>query len=131
MMEYIFELIEKIKNKQLQILELERELHYLKESKAMKEREKKDIEASVWNEVVFDKELKNEAQRRARYQQKLEEWGAYLGILDRIAELDKKISDLIYAIKKENIELEFLKRLYEIEKIRKEKTKELIEENHF
>ena len=121
MMEYIFELIEKIKNKQLQILELERELFYLKEVKADKERDKKDMEATVWNEVVFDKELKNEAQRKARYQQKLEEWDAYLGTLDRIAELDKKISDLIYAIKKENIELEFLKRLYEIEKIRKER----------
>ncbi len=121
MMEYIFELIEKIKNKQLQILELERELFYLKEVKADKERDKKDMEATVWNEVVFDKELKNEAQRKARYQQKLEEWDAYLGTLDRIAELDKKISELVYNIKKENIELEFLKRLYEIEKIRKER----------
>ena len=120
-MEYIFELIEKIKNKQLQILELERELFYLKEVKADKERDKKDMEATVWNEVVFDKELKNEAQRKARYQQKLEEWDAYLGTLDRIAELDKKISELVYNIKKENIELEFLRRLYEIEKIRKEK----------
>ncbi|WP_297456026.1 hypothetical protein [Persephonella sp.] len=121
MMEYIYELIEKIKNQQIKILELERELFYLKEVKADKEKEKKDIEATVWNEVVFDKELKNEAQRKARYQQKLEEWDAYLGVLDRIAELEKKISDLIYQIKKENIELDYLKRLYEIEKLKKEK----------
>lgn len=87
----------------------------------MKERERKDMEAVVWNEVVFDKDLKNETQRRAKYQQKLEEWDAYWGILDRISELEKKISDLIYNIKKENIELEYLKRLYEIEKLKKEK----------
>ena len=121
MMEYIFELIEKIKNKQLEILELEKNLADKKKDLAEIQKVKRNIELDIQKQVAFDKELKNDKQRQAKAKELADTNEQYLGLLEAETLTEGQISDLIYSIKKENIELEFLKRLYEIEKIRKEK----------
>jgi len=121
MMEYIFELIEKIKNKQLEILELEKNLADKKKDLAEIQKVKRNIELDIQKQVAFDKELKNDKQRQAKAKELADTNEQYLGLLEAETLTEGQISDLIYAIKKENIELEYLKRLYEIEKIRKER----------
>lgn len=110
----LFEISARIRDKQLEILEMESKLAALKTLKARKEKEKKDIETVVWNEVVFNKDLKNEAQRKAKYHQKLEEYQQYQDLLRHIDEFEQEISNTIYELKKQQIELDFLKRLYDI-----------------
>jgi len=121
MMEYIYELIEKIKTKQLEILELEKQLAEKKRELAEIQKIKRDTELDIQKQVAFDKELKNDKQRQAKAKELLDTNEKYLSLLEAEALTEGKISDLIYQIKKENIELEYLKRLYEIELIKKQK----------
>ena len=115
MMEYIYELIEKIRSKQLEILELEKQLSETKKAKSQLEQDKEGIEAKFWKDIVFNKEYKNDAQRKSVLRDMLCGNEDYALTTRAIEDVENQISELIYKIKRKNIELDYLKRLYEVE----------------
>lgn len=115
MMEYIYELIEKIKSKQLEILELEKQLSETKKAKSQLEQDKEKIEAQLWKDIVFSKEYKNDSQRKSALRDMLCGNEDYALTTRAIEDVENQISEFIYKIKRENIELDYLKRLYEVE----------------
>ena len=90
----IKEIKEKLNTDRKEYLELEKS----------KEKEERDIKL----EIVFNKELKNKEQRDIMMEKKLSE-------SKEVIKKKKEITDLHYNIKKTEIEVEYLERIYKIE----------------
>ncbi|WP_456382595.1 hypothetical protein [Persephonella sp.] len=125
-MEYIYELIERIRRQQLEILDLEKQLADLKKEQAEIQKLKRDIELEVQKEVAFDKELKNDKQRQAKAKELLDSNDRYLSLLEQEKKIEEGVSNAIYEIKRMNIELDYLKRLYDIQLIHETKKQEAL-----
>jgi hypothetical protein len=67
--------------------------------------------------LFFDPSLKNDAQRKTAKQEKLNLDLNFVDLSQKIANLDKLVAEKEIEIKKVQVEIDFLKRLYEIDLI--------------
>ena len=109
------ELSNEILSKEKQLSSIEELIKRKQHQKSKLEKNIKEIELEILSIIAFDKELKNENQRKAVLHQKLKENETYLNSQKEIEDIENKLIDLLTEKAKLKAELEHLKRLYEIE----------------
>ncbi|NPA54582.1 MAG: hypothetical protein GXO21_07955 [Aquificae bacterium] len=108
------ELNKRIKEEELKLLDMKVALLKLEEDKKAIELEKERVKAEALQLIAQNKALKNETQRKAALMDMLNNNRWYQDLEKEEKNIESKISKTIYKIKRQQIEIDFLKRELDI-----------------
>lgn len=114
-MEKLRKLSEEILRKEEDLAKTEVLIKKLQKEKSLEEEIIKERELVALSRVVFDKELKNENQRKVKVKEILDNDNLYQSAQEEIENVEKHLLTLYEEKAKQKAKIEHLKRLYEIE----------------
>ena len=107
----IFEIVETLKQKELEHLTKEVDYLEIKSQKAKLEKEKVLIEEAYNSKIAFEKDLKNTEQRKAKLYQLLQQDIAYQDLVNKLETLEEQLLQALIELKKAKIEVNYYQNL--------------------